>query len=94
MLELLVASLCIGGFRCDEATKAYLVYNPQPKAWVDSQGKYVQNKAVEYVGEQTLIGIGTAAAIATHRTFQVRINKYFSIGRTAQGVELLLGANF
>ena len=94
MVELLVASLCFGGYKCDEAAKAYFEYNPYPQVWAYREANKVHNSVSEIVGEQTLIGLSTIAAAATQKTYQIKINKYFSFGQTINGLELRYGLTF
>lgn len=81
MLELLVASLCIGNFRCDQASKAYFVYNPAPKVWAEKKVDKAEKVTVQLIGQQTAIGIATITAFTTQKTYQVRITKHWSIGK-------------
>lgn len=90
MVEILVASLCIGGYKCDQASKAYFAYNPRPQIYANK----LKNDAAQVVGEQTLIATSTLVAISTQKTYQIKINKYFSFGKTSQGVELRYGLSF
>ena len=81
MIEIIVASLCIGNFRCDQATKAYLVYNPAPKIWMSKATAKVQDNVTQVIGQQAAIGIATGVALATQKTYQVRVTKHWSIGK-------------
>jgi hypothetical protein len=85
MLELLVASLCIGGFRCDVATKQYFVQNPAPKEWFDKEGKMIERRAKDIFGETPVMIIGTTAAALAQKEYQIKINRYVSIGKTSEG---------
>ena len=81
MLELLIAGLCIGNFRCDQASEAYFVYNPVPKIWAEKKVRQAEKAAIQLIGQQAVIGIATVAAFATQKTYQIRITNRWSIGK-------------
>lgn len=94
MLELLVLGLCIGDYRCDQATKAYLDQNLSAKVWVKHESGVLSRNAEEVIGKQTLVALTTVAAAITQRSYQLKIYKDFSIGRTKDSVLLLYALNF
>ena len=81
MIELLVAGLCAGNFQCGQATKAYLSLKTPAAVLVRQRLENAQRVTAAIIGENTLIGVSTLAAVTAHKTYQVRIGKYFSIGR-------------
>jgi hypothetical protein len=94
VIEIMVAALCIGDYRCDEATKAYLIQNPNPKIWAQANVQTAKKQATKVIGEQALIGLTTAAAAIGKKTYQIKISKHFSFGRSPDGVILAYGYNF
>lgn len=90
MIEAMVMALCLGQYRCDIASKAYLSNNPPPKAWLKAKTKNLE----EYTGKQTIIGLTIVSAIATNHPYQVRLNRYFSIGKNETAVILLYAVEF
>lgn len=94
MLEILVLGLCIGDYRCDQATKAYLIQNPTPKIWLNRESGVLKRSAEEILGKQALIALTTIAAAATQRSYQIKIYKDFSIGRREDEILLLYALSF
>lgn len=90
MIELLVAALCVGNYRCDMAGKAYLTYNPAPRVWAKEQYKYVQ----EMVGEDWLIGASIMYSAVSRHNYQVKVSKNVSIGRVDEGALIIYGGTF
>lgn len=78
MLELLVASLCIGDFGCDKAFKAYYYERPRLK----HLSREVRNKVVTQVGESVAYTVPALLAAASGRDYQVKLGRKWSIGRS------------
>lgn len=90
MVEILVLGLCAGNFRCDMATKAYISETPQIRTWTNKEIKIVK----EYTGESLFITTTTIFAIATKKTYQVKIYKNISFGKTPEGLLLIYAITF
>lgn len=90
MIEALVIAACIGDYRCDEASKAYLSTNPPAKVWAMQKSR----KFRRYVGNQTIVGATIIYSILTNRTYQVKLGKNISYGRMPEGNMLFYAIEF
>jgi len=90
VIELMVVAMCLGDYRCDQAAKGYIAYNPRLKYFA----KDIKNRAESTVGKPTLVATSTILAAATSKTYQIKINRYFSFGKQPDGIVLLLALTF
>lgn len=90
MIELLVAALCVGNYKCDAASKAYLSYNPRPKLWAREQYQYLE----EAIGKNWIIAGSVLYSASSNHNYQVRVNKRVSVGRVDEGFVVIYGGTF
>lgn len=82
MLELLVISMCLGDYACGEATKAYYYQTPAIK----QTARELKDDYVETVGRPLATVTPALVGLAAGATFQFKITKEISFGRTEDGV--------
>jgi hypothetical protein len=90
MLEALVAALCIGGYECGLATKAYYEQTPAVKAY----SKHVAVKATEVTGP--VVSYVAPAMVSTfiQHTIRVRITNTWTLDYRHDTVLALYGTTF
>lgn len=77
MIEIMVATLCVGGWSCKEALKQY--YSTHPHL------KYIQRRAKNYteqiIGEEMVFIAPAVYAIVTNNAYEIRLTRRWSVGK-------------
>lgn len=90
MLALMVASLCVGGYACDQATSAYYKSRPELRHFVRAS----RRRAEAAVGKEILIAGAIAYAVATDKSYAVRMGKHFSVQMSTERNLILFRKEF
>ncbi len=72
MLVLMVASLCLTNYGCDEALKAYYPSRPAIKQTV----KQLKREAADLIGETTMVALLPVASLAAGSKVSFRLCRY------------------
>lgn len=83
-LEVLVLSLCLGDYKCDQASKAYYYQRPHIRA----TAKSVKRDINYYVGENVAYTTGALILLSTGHKAQIKISRNFSL-QWAKDVQVL-----
>lgn len=90
MIELFVAAMCVQGYACNSAAKAYVMHNPAPKIWAKGHVARVEDA----IGREYVVAASVAAAVTQGYSYQIKIDKEFAIGKIGNNVMLIYERSF
>jgi uncharacterized protein with gpF-like domain len=90
MIEVLVLSLCIGGYECNTALKAAYAGKPEYK----QATKRVKNKAESALGRPTTVAIPAIVSIMMQKTLNIRLTKNLTAVHNSDTIKLVYGFSF
>lgn len=74
-VELVVFLICIGGTNCSDAVKQY--YNTSPN--IKQNVKRYRDKLKEELGNEIVIGVGSAVALASGNSARIKLRKNYQV---------------
>lgn len=85
-LEVLVIGLCLGGYKCSEASKAYYYQRPHIRAAY----KQAKHKLEYLVGENVAYAVPIAILLARGRDARIKLSKnfYLQVGHDVVGLQM------